>query len=234
MKVAKNVLLVALVCFIIAQSAASHSAVTPLRRTDEGGVRRFEQISERVKKGNVDLVFIGDSITHGWEGAGRETWDKYYAGRNAANLGIGGDRTQHVLWRLDNGHIEGIKPKVAVLMLGINNAGANSAQEIADGLTAIVGKLRQKLPETKILLLAIFPCDEQPSPRREKLAQASSLIAGLHDGQHVHFLDIGANLMNPDRTIYKDIMPDFVHLSPEGYAIWAASIEQKLAELLGE
>ena len=120
-------------------------------------MKRHEQFNQKVKanQGNIDLIFVGDSITQGWEGQGKDVWEKYYSHRKPLNLGIGGDRTQHVLWRLDNGNIEGIQPKVAVVMIGTNNSGndRNSAGEIVDGIKAIVSKLRRKLPETKVLLL---------------------------------------------------------------------------------
>src|SRR5687767_14628351 len=107
-----------------AEDAPAHDAVKPVPR-DAGWMKRHESFNERVKKGNVDLIFIGDSITQGWEGAGKGVWEKYYGKRNAVNLGIGGDRTQHVLWRLENGNIKGIEPKLAVVMIGTNNSGSN-------------------------------------------------------------------------------------------------------------
>src|SRR5690242_10525828 len=133
-----------------------NDAVIPVPR--EGNwMKRHESFNERVKQGNVDLIFIGDSITQGWEGAGKNVWQEYYAKRNAVNLGIGGDRTQHVLWRLDHGNIDGINPKLAVLMIGTNNSGSNTSQQIAEGVRLIVEKLRAKLPNTKVLVLGIFP-----------------------------------------------------------------------------
>src|SRR3954464_436209 len=123
----------------------------------EGTLKRHEGFNERVKKGNVDLIFIGDSITQGWEGSGAKVWKEFYDKRNAVNLGIGGDRTQHVLWRLDHGNIDGIKPKLAVLMIGTNNSGSNTSEQIAEGVKLIVEKLRSKLPNTKVLVLGIFP-----------------------------------------------------------------------------
>ena len=111
--------------------AQDNDAVKPVPR-DGNWMKRHESFNERVKQGNVDLIFIGDSITQGWEGAGKEVWAKTYGNRNAVNLGIGGDRTQHVLWRLDHGNIEGIHPKLAVLMIGTNNSGSNTSEQIAD------------------------------------------------------------------------------------------------------
>jgi beta-glucosidase len=216
-------------------AADQPTTVVPVPR--EGGpMQRHEQINERVKQGNVDLVFIGDSITQGWEGAGKDAWAKHYAKRNAANLGIGGDRTQHVLWRLENGNIAGIKPKLAVLMIGTNNSNGtdNTAEEIGAGIEAIVKKLRKELPETKVLVLAIFPRGAKPNPQREKNAQASAIASKLADDQMVYFLDIGPKFLEADGTLSKEVMPDLLHLSPKGYEIWAESIEPSVARLLGE
>ena len=211
------------------------STVVPVPR-DGGWMNRHQSFNERVKKGNVDLLLIGDSITQGWEGAGKEAWAKHYDKRNAVNLGIGGDRTQHVLWRLDNGNVEGISPKLAVLLIGTNNSNGtdNTAEEIGAGITAIVKKLREKLPQTKVLILAIFPRDEKPTPRREKNAKASEIASKLADNQNVFYLDIGSKFLTPDGLLTKDIMPDYLHLSPQGYTIWAEAIEPKVAELMGE
>lgn len=214
---------------------AGNTAVNPVPRDAKWKVRH-DSFNEKAKKGNIDLVFIGDSITQGWEGQGKDVWAKQYTPRKALNLGIGGDRTQHVLWRLDNGNIEGIAPKAAVIMIGTNNSNGkdNTAEEIAAGITAIVEKLRTKLPQTKILLLAIFPRGEKPNPQREKLAKVNEIIAKLADGKSVTYLDIGQKFLTEDGTLTKEIMPDFLHLSPKGYAIWADSIEDPLKKLLGE
>jgi beta-glucosidase len=211
------------------------STLKPVAREGAPG-QRHEKINERIKQGNVDLIFVGDSITQGWEGAGKEVWAKYYARRNAANLGIGGDRTQHVLWRLDHGNVDGISPKLAVLMIGTNNSNGsdNAAEEIGAGIQAIVKKLREKLPQTKVLILAVFPRGEKPNPQREKNAKASEIAAKLADNQQVFYLDIGPRFLAGDGTLSKDIMPDLLHLSPQGYAIWAESIEPEVARLMGE
>jgi beta-glucosidase len=214
----------------------THSAVTPVARGDEGWVKRHESFNARAAQGNVDLIFIGDSITHGWEGAGKEMWAKYYAKRNAVNLGIGGDRTEHVLWRLQHGNVDGISPEAAVLMIGTNNSNGQdyTAEEIGDGITAIVHELRSKLPRAKILILAIFPRGSEPSPQREKNAAASEMARKLADGKMIHYMDIGEHFLQPDGTLTKDIMPDYLHLSPLGYQLWAVAIEGKLREMLDE
>lgn len=218
---------------LLAQDKA-HDAVTPVPR-DGNWMKRHESFNERVKKGNVDLLLIGDSITQGWEGAGKAAWEKHYTPRNAVNLGIGGDRTQHVLWRLDNGNVEGISPKAAVLMIGTNNSGTNSSVQIAEGVEAIVKKLRTKLPKTKILVLGIFPRGATIDDAKRKVNAGANLsIRKLADGEMVHYLDIGDKFLNNDGTLSKEVMPDLLHLNEKSYATWAAAIEPKLKELLGE
>jgi beta-glucosidase len=219
-----------------ARDTKPNTATDPQPRSDGWWTARHESMNKRVALGNVDLIFIGDSITHSWEGAGKDVWDKYYGKRNAVNLGISGDRTQHVLWRLDHGNIDGIHPKLAVIMIGTNNSNGadNTAEEIGAGITAIVEKLRAKLPETKVLVLAIFPRGEKPGPQREKNAKASEIAARLADNRHVFYLDIGPKFLAPDGTLSKDIMNDFLHPNAKGYEIWAAAIEDKVAELMGE
>ncbi|QDU26128.1 multifunctional acyl-CoA thioesterase I and protease I and lysophospholipase L1 [Anatilimnocola aggregata] len=214
--------------------AKPNDAVVPVPK--EGGwMMRHENFNKRVKEGKVDLLLIGDSITQGWEGAGKKVWEEFYAKRNAVNLGIGGDRTQHVLWRLDHGNIDGIKPKAAVLMIGTNNSGSNSSEQIAEGVKAIVDKLKTKLPETKILVLAVFPRGaNKDDPRRKVNTAANEIIAKLADDKQVFFLDIGPKFVAEDGTLSKEIMPDLLHLNEKSYRIWADSIEGKLAQLMGE
>ena len=199
-----------------------------------------ERFLEIAKKGNIDLLFLGDSITRGWDGRDKEgkgpkeVWDRYYGPRNSANFGIGGDRTQHVLWRIQNGELDGIEPKVVVLMIGTNNAHANTPAEIAEGVTAIVKALKAKLPSTKVLLLGVFPRGKTPDSVRERLKAVNERIAALDDGgKTVKYLDIGPHFLNPDDgTISQDVMPDYLHLSRKGYRIWADAMEPTLWSLL--
>lgn len=225
-------------------------AVVPVARTgekDKWWMERHDSFNARVKqgaeKGDIGMLFIGDSITQGWEGAGKDVWANFYAKRNAVNLGIGGDRTQHVLWRLQHGNLDGLAkpkagaaPKLAVVMIGTNNSNGtdNTATEIAEGVQALVVELNKSLPETKVLLLAIFPRGEKPNPQREKLAAVNKIVAEMADNKRVFFMDIGSKFLTADGTLTKEIMPDFLHLSPDGYRIWAESIEPKVKELMGE
>lgn len=217
-----------------AEDAPQHSAIKPAPR-DAKWMVRHDKFNERIKKGNVDLIFIGDSITQGWEGAGKNVWAKYYGSRNAVNLGIGGDRTEHVLWRLDNGNIEGISPKLAVLMIGTNNSGSNSSKEIAEGVTAIVNKLRKQLPNTKVLVLGIFPRGADEADKRRQVNKgANEIISKLADEKNIFYLDIGPKFLEADGKLSKEIMPDLLHLNEKSYTIWAESIEPTVEKLMGD
>ena len=202
-------------------------------------MKRAKLLDERAKENpGTQVLFIGDSITQGWESpnGGSNVWKRLYEPRKAVNLGIGGDRTQHVLWRLEKAPLEEMKPKAAVLMIGTNNSNGedNTPGQIIDGIEAILKKLRARLPNTKILLLGIFPRGENFNAQRGKLAQINQLLTKFHDAQNVHYLDIGPQFLNRDGILPGDIMPDYLHLSEKGYQIWADAIEPKLSELLGE
>jgi len=213
----------------------AHSAITPMPSLYDWWMPRHQAVVDRVKQGNVDLIFIGDSITHDWEGNGKETWDKYYAKRNAVNMGFSGDCTQHVLWRLDNGEVTGISPKLAIIMIGTNNSNGsdNTAKEIGEGIIAICQKLRKDLPNTKILILAIFPRGEKPSAQREKNAEASKLASTIADNKWIYYMDINDKFLDKDGTLPNDIMPDFLHLNAKGYQIEAQAIEPMVEKLMG-
>ena len=230
---------------VLAASAFANTAVQPVIRHERAGwVARHEGFVELARKGGINVLFIGDSITDGWRNeakGAKAIWDREFAPLGAANFGIGGDRTQHVLWRLENGELDGIKPKVVVLMIGTNNTGfeadqttrKNTPTETVAGVTAIVRKIRQSLPPTKILLLAVFPRGEKPDDlRRQQVVEINAAIARLHDGKSVHFLDIGGKFLTSDGTLPKEVMPDFLHPSLKGYEIWAAAIREPLARLL--
>ncbi|MBL7214624.1 MAG: hypothetical protein ISS71_02975 [Phycisphaerae bacterium] len=213
----------------------THSAVVPSDRFSWWG-QRHQKVLNEIADGDVDLIYVGDSITHGFENAGKEMWARYYTPRKAVNMGFGGDRTQHVLWRFDHGEIDGIRPKLAILMIGTNNSNGddNTAEEIADGIKAICAEMRVKLPKTKILILAIFPRGEGPSAQREKNAQASKLASTIADGKHIFYLDINDKFLDANGNLPRDIMPDLLHPNEKGYKIWAEAIEPTVKELMGE
>jgi beta-glucosidase len=211
--------------------AQAPDSISPAPR-DGWWMRLHERFLAEAKKGNIELLFLGDSITQGWNN--NAAWNRFYGPRHAANFGIGGDRTQHVLWRIEHGEIDGIAPHVVVLMIGTNNAGLNSADQIAAGITAIVKELRKQLPKTKLLLLGVFPRSPRPDLIREKLALVNRQIAKLDDGSNVAYLDIGKAFLNADGTISREIMPDYLHLTARGYRIWADAMEPTLWRLLDE
>lgn len=217
-------------------------AIIPVPRTGTS-TNRQSQVLQRAKEnpGACDIAFIGDSITQGWEGPGKNVWGTFYGNRKCLNFGVGGDRTEHVLWRFENGQLEGIKPKAAVLMIGTNNSNKNkdgteqySEGEILEGILAIVKQIRTRLPETKLLVVGIFPRAKTFSTQRGKLLQINQALAKVADGQMIHYIDFGSQLIEADGSLSKEIMPDALHLSEKGYTIWAEAIEPKLKELLGE
>lgn len=222
----------------------THSAVTPVPRVDaDWWMPRHEQILKRAAEGTVDLVFLGDSITHGWENKGKKLWDRYYAPRHAVNMGFSGDKTEQVLWRLEHGEVDGVHPKLAVIMIGTNNR--NPAGEIADGIKAIVQELRTRLPEAKILILGIFPrgCyEDRGKPEvlqsgmndlRTTNDEANRMVSEIADNQMIYYLNIGPAFLN-DGMVLRKYMPDFLHPNAEGYQIWAEAMEPTLKVLLGE
>ncbi|MEI6278781.1 MAG: GDSL-type esterase/lipase family protein [Verrucomicrobiae bacterium] len=180
----------------------------------------------RGNAGAIQLVFDGDSITDGWQGGGLAIWNVRYAGLQAFDFGISGDRTQHVLWRLSQGQVDGIHPKLIAIMIGTNNLGANSPGEIADGVKAIVADYQKRCPEAVVLLQAIFPRGELPTdPNRGKIKAVNEIISKLGDGKKVVYIDFGDKFLNPDGTMSREIMPDFLHPSAKGYQIWADAIQ---------
>ncbi len=202
-------------------------------KPDTGFIGQHEKFVALAKKGDIGLVFLGDSITAGWSGAGKEVWEKSFSQYKPVNFGIGGDRTQHVLWRIQNGELDGIKPKALVLMIGTNNAAIDKPEGIASGITKIVETVRQKCPDTKILLLAIFPRGPSPSDSKRLVNEATNqIIKKLDDGKHVFYLDIGKNFLKEDGTFKDGISKDLLHFVPAGYQIEADAIAPKLAELM--
>jgi lysophospholipase L1-like esterase len=225
--------------FLAVTALADNTATNPVPR-DPNWVKRHEGFVEESKKGGVDLLFLGDSITDFWRIRGSNVWVKYYEPRHSLNLGISGDRTQHVLWRMQNGELDNIKPKVVVLMIGTNNTGKerdkttvrNTPPQVIEGVTAVVHDLRAKLPDTKILLLAIFPRGDGGPEQQAQIGEANVAIAKLDDGKMVKFLDLGKKFLDPDGTLPKSVMPDLLHPNEHGYQIWADAMESTLAGML--
>ena len=183
-------------------------------------------LNKKANAGRVDLVFDGDSITDHWESTGLTVWKEYYANRHALDVGIGADGIEHALWRLDHGEVDGLNPKLIVLMIGTNNIQAHTPGQVAEGIEALVADYRKRIPGAHVLLLAIFPRGARPTaPLRAKIAEVNHRIASLDDGGNITYLDIGEKFLQPDGTISAVDMSDFLHPTEKGYRIWADAIE---------
>jgi beta-glucosidase len=193
---------------------------------------RFSAIKDKVSSGDAQLVFIGDSITQGWEKDGKRIWNRYYAGRKALNLGIWGDRTENVIWRLQNGHYEKIRPSLAVILIGTNNIGVNSPAEIVSGIKRILDIIRKRTPGTRILLLGIFPRGKGLNKERVIIERCNREISKFNERKRVFYMNIGKNFLNEEGEVSREIMFDYLHLTEKGYRIWAESIERKVRELM--
>jgi lysophospholipase L1-like esterase len=219
--------------------APTHGAVQPAPR-DGRWSERHEAHVAKARAGRYRLLFLGDSITEGWLGAGKDAWHAAWAPRGALNAGIGGDRTQHVLWRLDHGLLDALASpandvRACVVMIGTNNSNGSdhTADEIGDGIVAVVQRLRAGLPNAKVLLLAIFPRGERPDAQRAKNAAASArAFAAFAGDPMVVCRDLGPQFVAADGTLSEAVMPDALHLSAAAYATWAAAITADVDALL--
>ncbi|MBN2318843.1 MAG: GDSL family lipase [Acidobacteria bacterium] len=198
---------------------------------------------EVARQGKIDVLFMGDSITDFWrntEGAyaGKPVLDKYFGHLRVANFGIAGDTTQGVLYRLQNGEGQGFSPKAVMLMIGTNNTGGgfggggNTAEEIAEGIGAVVLELQKDFPKAKILLLAVFPRNKPGDPVRATIARINDIISKLDDGDRVHYLDIGSKFLDAGGNIPEDVMSDALHPTAKGYEIWAKAVKEPLENLM--
>ena len=191
---------------------------------------------KRIQDDNkIQLLFIGDSITAGWINA-PDVWKEYYGQYDPANFGDGGDYTQHLLWRIDNGELEGINPKVVVLLIGINNLyhnPGNTAEQTAVGIKKILDTVHQKLPETKVLLLGLFPYRDKNSGPRAACVAVNAIISKFDDGQKTRYLGLWDQFLQPDGSISREVFKDGLHPTPYGYQIWAKAMDPLLCEMMG-
>jgi lysophospholipase L1-like esterase len=191
-----------------------------------------EQYLERAKEGNIDLLFLGDSITENWHRA-PDIWKTNYDALNVANFGIGGDRTQHVLWRIENGELDGIHPKVVVLMIGTNNSNSDAPESIATAIEKIVHKVQERTG-AKVLLLAIFPRDRPRDVNNQMttIKQVNDRIARLDNGKTSRFLDIGPKFLGEDGKLNQKLFSDGLHPNVDGYQVWADAMRPMLGEMM--
>ena len=221
------------------QANESIDAAIPTERTDEHFVERHATFLKHIQTKPIGLLFLGDSITRRWVDV-PELWHQYFAKYQPANFGVGGDAVQNLLWRVQNGQIEGIKPRVIVLFIGTNNVPTNTGSEIAAAIGKVIDVIQSKLPQTKILLLAIFPrgpqtpesANAQNPYYMDIVTAANKELAALDNSDTVRFLDLGTLFISSDGNINTDIMPDQLHLIEPGYKIWGEAMAELLEEMM--
>ncbi len=219
-------------------AAAKADPCVPQRKSPERHEQFMKDKAAALAKGPVHLVFVGDSITDAWRrGPQHELFVERWGKHNPYNIGISGDETQHVLWRIEQGELDGIKPKLVVLMIGTNNIGNRNkmtAAETARGVGCVVEAIKGKLPESKVLLLGVFPRAAKPTDRfRPMIAEINQTIAKLDDGgKTVRYLDISDKFLDAEGNLPKDVMPDALHPNAKGYVIWADAIDPVIAEMM--
>ncbi len=183
-------------------------------------------------------VFMGDSITHAWESKGKKVFEANFGNKTVLNVATSGDRTEHTIWVIDNVNWKKVNAKVAMLMIGTNNTGhrkpeQETPEDTCEGIKVILEKMKEKTPDTKILMLAIFPRSAKDTDQaRVRNDKVNALIAKLADDKRVFFMDINKKLLAEDgKTLTKEIMPDMLHPNEKGYEIWAEAVKGKLEEL---
>lgn len=235
-------LLLAAACLPAMSAVAADGAscsLTPMPRQKDYpwmSIARWHQFFDEdvavADKGGVDLLFVGDSITEMWNQA---VFDRAFGGWRTANFGVGGDHTGNLLWRLQNGHAEKLRPKAVVLTIGVNNFNFCDAtpEQAYQGVKAVVELLRKIYPDARILLNAVLPYGQTTqSPQRLKVVELNRMVANLNDGQHVFYQDYGLFFLQPNGDMSADVMPDFLHPSPRGYQIWADAMLPAIRKLM--
>jgi lysophospholipase L1-like esterase len=226
------------------RGGSSRGADQPAPRTDANSKLAHQQMVENLKKGRIDVYFAGDSITRRWRATDYPqflaNWNENFFGWNAANFGWGGDTIQNMLWRLQNGELEGVHPKVIVLLAGTNNVGRTPASEarvsdVTRGVKALLDTMRKKAPRATIILMGIFPRNDgaRPTAVVASINKINDNIAKLADGKTIRYLNINAKLADKDGKLLDGMTADRLHLSLKGYQVWADALKPLLTELLG-
>ena len=244
LKTVRALLLAAAVCVILPAAPAQEdrtaqappATVVPADRLKEQWWKdRHEAKKARVAEGNVDLLLLGDSIMNRWDTTAVSVAEYYYGDRNCVDLGFGSDRTQHLLWRLNDLPMEKIHPKAAVILIGVNNISRDRPEDIALGVKACVDKAAALYPDMKILLLDIFPVRDHADPARENIAAVNARLAEMfNDYPNLTLMDLSSLWLDENGDVPKDLMDDGVHPTVFGYKLWAARIEPVIAEMLGD
>jgi lysophospholipase L1-like esterase len=247
LKPAPLALLVVIAGLTLAQTAPI-PADQPVARTDRNSQIAHEQLLEKARSGRIDLYFAGDSITRRWGTSDAQykdflaNWTANFFGWNAGNFGWGADRIQNILWRLQNGELDGVNPKVIVLLAGTNNLGGTppppeeEQARIADitrGIQAVLNVMRQKAPQAVIILMGITPRNDRGAGVAPIIDKINERLAGLADGKKIRYLNINARLADAGGRLFDGMTVDGLHLSVKGYQVWADALKPMLTELLG-
>lgn len=232
-------MLILLTTWPVAQAVAN-TAVDPVARArDSQWMMRHETVNVALRDSNPRLVFVGDSITQQWETAGWDVWEKEYKPYGAVNMGMGGDKTQHALWRVQHSTLGDASPDLVVIQIGTNNILSRrpldkrgTAEKIAEGIVAVVDAVRARLPDTRILVLGLFPRPDLGPKRARLVDQINAILAGFSFDSRTTYKDIGAVFLAPDGSPADGVTFDLVHLTPEGFRRWADAIRPEIEEAL--
>lgn len=212
------------------KARSASDAMTPVMKDPD----RHQHFLDRIKEGDIGLLFLGDSITESWPTESAATW-RQFGNYKPANFGVGADRIEHLLWRITHGELAGIDPKVVVVLIGTNNIGHfedERSEWIANGIKQVVTTVHERLPRTKVLLLGIFPRDALDARQRKVTREVNDQIRKLDNGKDTRFLDIGDSFLDGNGNIRPEIMPDQLHLTAKGYEIWFEKMRPLLDEMM--
>lgn len=215
----------------------------PMPRDDANSMRAHEQLVAKAKAGRIDLYFLGDSITRRWGCTDSQWselldhWNKTFFGWNAANFGWGGDQIQHMLWRIENGELDGVNPKVIVILAGTNNVGSQPGDnakvaDIVAGYRRLIETCRAKAPQAKLILTAIFPRNDNLAVLPE-IDNINRAVARFADGKTIFHLNVNDKLADKNGILFPGMAIDGLHLSLKGYEVWTEGLQPLLTELLG-
>jgi lysophospholipase L1-like esterase len=223
---------------------AGAQADRPIPRTDSNSQIAHEQLVAKARRGGIDVYFAGDSITRRWGALDYPDflahWRQTFFGWNAANFGWGADRVEHILWRLQNGELDNVHPKVIVLLAGTNNIGRETppsddeplVADVTRGIAAVLDVMRAKAPSATIVVTAIFPRNDNIAAM-PTINRINARLSALADGRAIRFLNVNDRLADANGRLYDGMMVDGLHPSLKGYAAWADALSPVLTELLG-
>ncbi len=215
--------------------ASDPSSLVPVPQTSEGILARQNLVLQRARESAPGgVVFVGDSITQAWDGT--DLWTERFVPMGAVNLGVSGDRTEHVLWRLEQAPLTRLAPKAVVLLIGTNNLGhgTSTAAETLAGIRAVVDKMKKQVSSARIVLCAIFPVGKHINAMRGEVLQINQALARAYaNDSSVTLVDLGSSFVDADGNISPSLMPDGLHLAPAGYTIWADGIKAPLEAAVG-